>query len=166
MHNHFIIGCESFATNFASVRPAVCVDFFMTYHQISSLEILGTKCTLKRPFMRVDTSNMKCHKHFTSMISSIFIHIAFLSKQFRSNFRSCQWVSSLPVCAHSTVMLVPALTYANITFKQLSQLIRSHTQSSGTLRQLLKIHPFLHKYSIVLGKGGPQISEPYLPSCW
>jgi hypothetical protein len=61
MLNHFIIDCESFAINFSFVRSAVCVDFFMTYHQISSLVILGTKCTLKRHLIRVNKSSMKCH---------------------------------------------------------------------------------------------------------
>ena len=44
---------------FASVRPSICVEFFMTYHQISSLVILGTKCTLKRTFICVNISIMK-----------------------------------------------------------------------------------------------------------
>ena len=73
------------------------------------------------------------------------------------NFGSCQWGSSLTVCAYLTVGSSPhqahmsAESPSNIS----PQPLRSHTRSFGILGQLLKIPPFsAHSPG---GRGGPQM---------
>ena len=48
LYAHSFLGCETFATKITSIRPPVYVDSFMSYQQISSLEILGTKMHTKK----------------------------------------------------------------------------------------------------------------------
>ena len=95
----FILGCESFATNFASVKPAVCVGSYRTNHQISSLNILGTKCTL----------NIAAHvckvtfKHLSQPISNHTksltpLRIATTLARLQSSARTLLGPNSQPVC--------------------------------------------------------------------
>ena len=48
LYAHSFLGCETFATKITTIRPPVYVDSFMSYQQISSLEILGTKMHTKK----------------------------------------------------------------------------------------------------------------------
>ena len=90
MHKYSIFGCESFVTKHAYMRSGVCADYLMSSQHISSLAIIHTKSTLKRPcIMCVNKSNMKQQFSpdgesgatsatmimiFTNMSSSTYIH--------------------------------------------------------------------------------------------
>ena len=91
--------------------------------------------------------------HVIAKILQIYTSYDFVTNKcldkMMKNFRSRRWGSSLTICARLTVRSSPhqqerkfsGARVCRVTFKHLPQPLRSHTQSFGTLGQLLKIPP-------------------------